>query len=181
MNLVSIKEELESLLEDLPEEDEDIDQRDCNKLIRDFEDIKDSLRNSGLPVIRKLQKIRLVEAVFGLADPEEVDSALNEIERQAKNILRNIESTPTNAQSNHNGGVNINVSPSFNQSQHQHQTVINDNHIEVGRLIVELENELEKSYPDKPKQKSLIQKILGFGKEYAPKVLELLLKYWPRH
>lgn len=73
-------------------------------------------------------------------------------------------------------GININVNPTFQQSQHQYQS--QSQSVDIEQLIDELEGELKKPKPDKSKLRTIIEKVLKFGKEYSSVILELLLKYW---
>ena len=153
-----------------------INQDICNNYVNSLSEIKEELYDCEQYWIKNFDDI--YEPSGGLfSDPskQDIKKVMEESLDQFENILIKLGIDPDEIfeiKKEQQSGININVSPSFSQSQSQYQSINIDN------LLKEFEEELKKPKPDKPKLRSIMEKVLEYGKEYAPKLIKLLLDYW---
>ena len=157
----------------------------CNGFIEDFKDLKEKMYDSGYDWIEDFNEIEELSSDFFDGDPtdEDVEDAMEEIHEQLSRIMYklgiNLEAqigSMASASSNVNSPINIHVNPTFQQSQQQSQSV--EVNIEINLLVKEFEKEISKPYPDKSKIKNIAEKVLEQGKQFAPQILNLIIKNW---
>jgi uncharacterized protein YoxC len=148
----------------------DLDENKCNDFIEDLNEIKDGLDELGYNWIEDFKDIEEVSGgILGISE-EDIQESFEEVERQSERILHKLgidmDDINSKKETTH---------PVINVIQQQHQTASASADVDIQFLVQELKEEINKTTPDKSKIKSILQKALSVGGQYAPKILEVIL------
>lgn len=157
--------------------DKDISEGKCNIYIKHIEEIKENLSNEEQEWIEDFVEIEQFGQGF-FSEPaisSDIKKTMNEIHEQLDQICLKLGIETEEPQNNE--GIPQQV---FNISQSQSQSTDVKIDIKIEGMVKEFEKEISKLNPDKSKLKIIMGTILKHGATYAPRIIELLIKYWDK-